>query len=245
MYVVHYARTPSPRARLVPARQAALEARGPLVSSPRTIRRIHHDPCYAQSTLPDLVPCTMPLACRLRHCCPLDLVCVPFLCCMSHVLCCMLSVFGRPPQCPMLHAACCVSHVPSRISSRCVCSKRSRRLVGVRDSIQTSGVPTSLRMSPARTRICQRLRRAHNRSRSGARLDEAVESVLDAVDIICTPCVKVPLDWQVMEHGPQTLLSGMRAKRSSGVSVKGDQPTEPRCKNRRTESHRHAAELAS
>ena len=60
-----------------------------------------------------VVPCTLSLACRLRHCCPLDRVCVPFLCCMSHVLRCMWSVFGYPPRFPMLHAACCLSPGPT------------------------------------------------------------------------------------------------------------------------------------
>ena len=51
----------------------------------------------------------------LRHCCPLDLVCVPFLRRMSHVL--TLPVFGCPPQCPMPHGVRCLSHAPRRISS--------------------------------------------------------------------------------------------------------------------------------
>ena len=62
--------------------------------------------------------------------------------------------------------------MPIRFADVSLVCKRSRRLVGVRDSIQTSGVPTSLRMSPARTRICQRLRRALIRSQLPPVLNE-------------------------------------------------------------------------
>jgi hypothetical protein len=60
----------------------------------------------------------------LRHCCPLDIVCVPFLRRMSHVLRCLFS--GARPSVPCRVA--CLSLVPRRISSRRMCCVASRRL---------------------------------------------------------------------------------------------------------------------
>jgi hypothetical protein len=65
---------------------------------------------------------------HLRHCFPLDLVCVPFLCWMSHGLHCMWFVACCLPECPLSHGVRCLSPVPRRISSRWLCCAASRRL---------------------------------------------------------------------------------------------------------------------
>ncbi len=92
----------------------------------RACCRLHFPCCILH-----VVWCIYPVACcmlsvvcctfssgSLRHCCPLDHVCVPFLCCMPHVLRCMWSVFLLPAP-PMLHGVRCLSPGPRRISSRC------------------------------------------------------------------------------------------------------------------------------
>jgi hypothetical protein len=82
------------------------------------VRYIFPDACCMLS----MVCCTFSSG-RLRHCCPLDRVCVPFLCCTSHVLRRLLPI--SLPQCPMSHGVRCLSPgsrrisvpVPSRMSS--------------------------------------------------------------------------------------------------------------------------------
>ena len=66
---------------------------------------------------------------RLLHCCSLDRVCLPFLCCMSHVLRRMRSVvFCPPPMSPLawcaLSAACPTSHLVWHML--CVARRRLR-----------------------------------------------------------------------------------------------------------------------
>jgi hypothetical protein len=96
-----------------------------------------HVVCY---TFPDaccmssFVCCTFSSG-RLRHCCPLDRVCVPFLCCMSHVLRCMWSDFCCPhPRvpCSMVCAVCRPTRVASRRVARCMTHALCRMLSLVR-----------------------------------------------------------------------------------------------------------------
>jgi hypothetical protein len=70
-----------------------------------------------------VVPCTLPLADRLRHCCPLDRAC-----CTHSVACSPLPVACCPPRCPMPRGVRCLSPGPRRISSRCMCCAASRLL---------------------------------------------------------------------------------------------------------------------
>ena len=74
----------------------------------------------------------------------------------------------------LLRSASCTRHHADSFCRRVTRVSSVNAAVGslVRDSIQTSGVPTSLRMSPARTRICQRLRRALIRSQLPPVLNE-------------------------------------------------------------------------
>ena len=73
----------------------------------------------------------------------------------------------RPVLCLLRSKSCTRHHADSfcrRVTRVLSVNAAEGSDLGVRDSIRNSGVPTSLRMSPARTRICQRLRRALIRS---------------------------------------------------------------------------------
>jgi hypothetical protein len=73
-----------------------------------------------------VVSCTLSLACRPRHCRPLDRVCVHVLRRMPHVLRCLFSGARPSVPCRMVCAVCRL--VPRRISSRRMCCVVSRLL---------------------------------------------------------------------------------------------------------------------
>jgi hypothetical protein len=95
-----------------------------VVCCTRVVGYIFPDACCMLSSV---VRCTFSSG-RLRHCCPLDRVCVPFLCCTSHVLRCMVAAACCPsPQCPpaawcALPIACPTSHLVTVHVLRCASS---------------------------------------------------------------------------------------------------------------------------